>query len=237
MTVYDFSTFEVNRSTEEHSPRRRQVIAFLGDGLEFPNHSLEVIGAELPGVDILRLETLDQVRDVTRRICVETTLLVIAEGRRDDVIARYERYSEAAKGSRLVFAYETECNARHVYQSEIGSAVSFLPMRCRIDAWVAYIRLFCSGETIVPRDLLESNPGKRMPVQAGEDEADDAEIQLTRRENEVLGLVAKGFGNRQIASTIGISEHTVKLHLHNVFAKLEVSNRAGAVARYLRRER
>jgi DNA-binding NarL/FixJ family response regulator len=53
---------------------------------------------------------------------------------------------------------------------------------------------------------------------------------LTRREVEVLGLLAEGLGNKAIAARCGISEHTVKTHLAAVFAKLGVSTRAEAVA-------
>lgn len=53
---------------------------------------------------------------------------------------------------------------------------------------------------------------------------------LTARERDVLGHVVHGLTNRQIASRLGVSEHTVHRHLANVFTKLGLSSRAGAVA-------
>jgi ATP/maltotriose-dependent transcriptional regulator MalT len=53
---------------------------------------------------------------------------------------------------------------------------------------------------------------------------------LSERELEVLRLVAAGRSNREIASTLVISEHTVARHLQNVYAKLRVSSRAAATA-------
>jgi len=53
---------------------------------------------------------------------------------------------------------------------------------------------------------------------------------LSRRELEVLRLVAAGKSNRDIAVALVISEHTVARHVHNIFAKLSVSSRAGATA-------
>ena len=48
---------------------------------------------------------------------------------------------------------------------------------------------------------------------------------LTRRERDVARLVATGQRNRAIASMLGIAEGTVKMHLHNIFAKLGLESR------------
>jgi DNA-binding CsgD family transcriptional regulator len=53
---------------------------------------------------------------------------------------------------------------------------------------------------------------------------------LSRRELEVLRLVAAGKSNREIAAALVISEHTVARHLQNIFAKLGVSSRTAATA-------
>ena len=52
---------------------------------------------------------------------------------------------------------------------------------------------------------------------------------LTPREAEVLSLVAEGLSNREIASTLVVSEATVKTHINHVFAKIGVRDRAQAV--------
>jgi DNA-binding NarL/FixJ family response regulator len=57
---------------------------------------------------------------------------------------------------------------------------------------------------------------------------------LTDRESEVLGLLAKGLANKQIAVALGISEHTVKFHVSSIYAKLNVTNRTEAVREGLR---
>ena len=58
---------------------------------------------------------------------------------------------------------------------------------------------------------------------------------LSRREIEVLRLVAEGLNNRSIARRLFVSGHTVHRHLANVFGKLAVSSRAAAVAQAARR--
>ena len=59
--------------------------------------------------------------------------------------------------------------------------------------------------------------------------------QLSEREVEVLELVAKGLSNRDIARVIGRAEETVKVHLKNIFAKLDVEDRTEAVTTALQR--
>lgn len=59
---------------------------------------------------------------------------------------------------------------------------------------------------------------------------DDSIPLLTRRQNELLALVAAGRTNGQIATELGISESTVKNHLRQVFARLGVTSRAQAIS-------
>ncbi|GAB3278099.1 LuxR C-terminal-related transcriptional regulator [Parasphingorhabdus pacifica] len=56
---------------------------------------------------------------------------------------------------------------------------------------------------------------------------------LTRREREVLEHLVRGSSNRQIARSLGISERTVKNHLHGIFTKLDVTDRTSAAVKAL----
>jgi DNA-binding NarL/FixJ family response regulator len=58
---------------------------------------------------------------------------------------------------------------------------------------------------------------------------------LTSRELEVLKMVAKGLGNKQIAAALNIAEVTVKLHVSHVFDKLDVKDRTEAATAALKR--
>jgi DNA-binding NarL/FixJ family response regulator len=53
---------------------------------------------------------------------------------------------------------------------------------------------------------------------------------LTSRESEVLQLLAQGLANKQIAVSLGISEHTVKFHVSSIYSKLGASSRTEAVS-------
>jgi DNA-binding NarL/FixJ family response regulator len=57
---------------------------------------------------------------------------------------------------------------------------------------------------------------------------------LTDRELEVLGLLSRGLANKQIAASLGISEHTVKFHVSSIYTKLNVTSRTEAVREGLR---
>lgn len=62
-----------------------------------------------------------------------------------------------------------------------------------------------------------------------ETEKGDYTSLLTKRETEIVHLIAKGCTNKQIAAKLFISDETVKKHLKNIFCKLKVNNRISAV--------
>jgi DNA-binding CsgD family transcriptional regulator len=59
----------------------------------------------------------------------------------------------------------------------------------------------------------------------------EAAAVLTPREREILGWVARGKANREIADRLSVAPGTISKHLDNIYAKLEVPNRAAAVSR------
>lgn len=63
---------------------------------------------------------------------------------------------------------------------------------------------------------------------AGKNMIDEKVNELTRREIEVLKLIAEGLFNKEIAATLDISERTVKNHVSNIFKKIDVSDRTQA---------
>jgi DNA-binding CsgD family transcriptional regulator len=69
--------------------------------------------------------------------------------------------------------------------------------------------------------MTRTDPGRRV-LPGG------ARAELTQREHDVLGLIAEGKENAQIAKELFISVHTVRNHVSSILAKLEVENRVQA---------
>jgi DNA-binding CsgD family transcriptional regulator len=67
-----------------------------------------------------------------------------------------------------------------------------------------------------------------MPVRPVAAEAPDTPA-LTERERDILSRVAAGMTTAAISRELWVSEHTIKFHLTNIYRKLGVPNRAGAV--------
>jgi DNA-binding NarL/FixJ family response regulator len=86
----------------------------------------------------------------------------------------------------------------------------------------------------VAAGLLVRAPGG-LPPEGFHAAGDDAPpVLLTPREAEILTRVGQGMSNKAVARALGISVHTVKFHLEALFAKLEATSRAEAVAKGLR---
>lgn len=80
------------------------------------------------------------------------------------------------------------------------------------------------GENYIQPSLIPSLNAKMIQRDNDKDKIED----LTRRELEVLKLLATGNYNKEIAEELGISERTVKNHVSNIFKKIEVTDRTQA---------
>ncbi len=82
----------------------------------------------------------------------------------------------------------------------------------------------------MPRLAARRSSRHRWPPASSRTCASPAHDQLSDRELEVLSLIAQGETNRGAATRLFISEATVKTHLLHIYAKLDVGDRAAAVA-------
>ena len=91
--------------------------------------------------------------------------------------------------------------------------------------------LFAGGEYCPPDLMLSVTKPRAVVSREREDLPNYAAHRLTPRETQIMALLSKGLQNKIIAAQMGLSEHTVKAHVRNLFAKLRVSNRTQAVAK------
>jgi DNA-binding NarL/FixJ family response regulator len=127
----------------------------------------------------------------------------------------------AAQPDVRVVALTSFTEDRQVAAALEAGAVGYLLKDSAPEALFDAVRAAHAGHSpIDPRVAGALLPGRRA-------ESTDASA-LSAREVEVLRLAAKGLANKQIARTLGISEHTVKVHLGNVFRRIGVSDRTSA---------
>lgn len=94
--------------------------------------------------------------------------------------------------------------------------------------------VFISLGVWVGRRLTRPKPAVPSPPTPSEFTLDDAKLKtlgVTKREYEVLGLIAEGLSNQEIADRLFVSTSTVKTHTSNLFLKLEASRRTQAIQR------
>ena len=114
----------------------------------------------------------------------------------------------------------------HVREMRRAARVwGILPTDASAEELTAAIHALAQGLIVGTSTLLFASDYENEPLSHGP---------LTDRESEVLGLVAKGLANKQIAVALGISEHTVKFHVSSIYYKLNVTNRTEAVREGLR---
>jgi len=95
------------------------------------------------------------------------------------------------------------------------------------DTLLECMRSVSVGRRWLPRDVVEAAVRREGEKRARVSQLDDA---LTSREREIVTLVAEGQSNKEIARRLGLTDGTVKIHLHNIYRKLEVSNRTSLTA-------
>ena len=115
---------------------------------------------------------------------------------------------------------------RRVLQSGVRAV---LPRDVAPAELAAAIESVCNGLAVITAEDLETllPTSSEMPV------GDELAVgePLTSRETEVLSMMAEGAANKEIATRMKISEHTVKFHVSSILAKLGAATRTEAVSR------
>jgi predicted ATPase/DNA-binding NarL/FixJ family response regulator/DNA-binding XRE family transcriptional regulator len=138
------------------------------------------------------------------------------------------------RGEAAVYAYTPD---RTVYAQAVAAARSQLDAQRWNEAWAEgrAMRIEQVVADAMGTDSTNTGSGTAVMKQGSSEGvlvAATGEV-LTRREVEVLGLIAQGLRNREIAERLVISEKTVQNHISNIFAKIGVADRSQAIVRAL----
>ncbi len=98
-----------------------------------------------------------------------------------------------------------------------------------LDDFIEGIRTLARGEQFIPPTMLGGVIERMLRRHAEREEALRLTARLTRREREVLSLIAQGFNYDAIAQALVISPETARTHIQNMLGKLQVHSRAEAI--------
>jgi DNA-binding NarL/FixJ family response regulator len=177
---------------------------------------VEVIAHATPGVEALKL-----VEELKPELLI--TELSTPGGELDG--AAYVREARVRSPATRVIVLSASADVEVVHQVLVAGASAYVVKTTRPEDLLSAVRqTFEHSVFIAPHDFLGHTTGPVTSVP----QPDPKLNELTRRELEILRLVAEGLTNAQLARMLWLSEQTVKFHLSNVYRKLGVANRTEA---------
>ena len=180
---------------------------------------VEIVGAASDGAEALELAV---------REAPDVVLMDLRMPTMDGVEAT--RAIREARPQSQVVVLTTYADDESIVSALQAGAIGYLTKDAARDDIARALDAAASGQAIldaaVQSRLLEALSSPTRPVAAGGEFPGG----LTTREAEVLGLIAEGLSNAEIAGRLFVSEATVKTHVNHVFAKTNSRDRAQAVA-------
>lgn len=138
---------------------------------------------------------------------------------------------ESCPGTRVLFltSYRDE---EAVLAAVIGGAHGYLLKEINTDALLRAIYSVAQGQSIL--DPVITQPLLARMRAQGEDVSEPQQAALSSQQQRVLALVAEGKTNKEIGSSLELSDKTVKNYIRFIFQKLKVTRRAQAAAYFIR---
>jgi DNA-binding NarL/FixJ family response regulator len=178
---------------------------------------LDVVGEAANGEEAVRL-----VAELHPGVVLMDVRMPVLDG-----IRATERIAAAGSTSRVLILTTFDLD-EYVYDALRAGASGFLLKDAPREQLVAGVRIVAAGESLlappITRRLIE-----RFVAQPAPGALSDAIAALSEREREVLGLLARGLSNAEIAGILYVSDATVKTHVARLLAKLGVRDRMQAV--------
>ena len=140
-----------------------------------------------------------------------------------------QRICELVPKTRIIILTHSETESG-LYETFKAGAKAFLSKDIGVGDLFRAIALVNSGEAVISPPMATRLLADFNIFAESKARSQKQDTVLSKREEEVLALVAKGATNREIASTLFITENTVKVHLSKIMEKLGVHNRLQAAA-------
>lgn len=201
----------------------------LADGQSLFREAVRVVLESEDGLEVVA-EAGDGLEAVTaaEEFRPDVAMLDLALPNCDGVRATY-LITERVPDCKVCVMADSEDEASLVDAVEAG-ATGYLTKESPLAELIDAARALHAGETLIPRRLLGSLLSRLIQRRREQDEALRRAAQLTRREREVLALLAGGADNDTIAQSLVISPQTARTHIQNVLSKLGVHSRLEAAA-------
>jgi len=137
--------------------------------------------------------------------------------------------SPGADGDTRIIILTTFDLDQYVYTALAAGASGFLLKDVSPEHLVAAVRLVRTGDALLDPSITRRLVERFAPPPAGPRLAAPDLSALTAREHEVLGLIARGMSNAELAAALTLSEATVKTHVARILTKLNLRDRVQAV--------
>ncbi len=198
--------------------------------LEGLQNLLTARGVKVVGMARDGLDALDKARALTPDI-----ILMDIRMPRCDGLAATRLIRAEIPESRIVML-TTSTQEGDLFEAIKSGACGYLLKNLEAGPFISYLEGVMRGEAAISRELASAvlHEFGRMAEEArGRGEAETREMggkELTARQLEVLQMVARGLPYKEVANTLGLSEHTVKYHMGDILRRLHLKNREQVVA-------
>lgn len=231
-------------STSENSYRR--ILIFISPPGTISDAMTAAIEREFSWVSVINVP---EPQMACAKFNSDVQLVIVDHHLLTDFHNHREKLTEMHPGANTAIMAATQPDHDHCEKLidiiEHQAICGILPENVNLDIWLSIIRIMLKGGEYFPHALFQpihSFEGTNRSVLKDRhahglgqlEQWSTTMTELTDREVEILAMVAQGHQNKIIAFKLGLSEHTVKIHLHHIIQKLGVHNRTEATAQYFK---
>ncbi len=180
-------------------------------------------------VDVVGVASIETAPDQVRRLGPE---VVVLDASGPSALALVRSLKALVPDLSIVVVTSAREEVEFLAWAEAG-VIGYADQNSSADDLATAVQHAFRGEVLCSPRLAGLLASRIAKLSAGSQRGTELDT-LTSRERDVIALVAEGLSNKRIAQRLGISDTTVKNHVHNILSKLAVQSRAEAAVLYLR---